>query len=123
MESPSDSFGEPEEWHLDYPWDILQTGYWLWAMSGYQTLPHPDDVMRYPKDWITDMKLMRNIAGHQTNQRPEQKLIDDVVAKEKILAESDMSKYIDGQEEQPKKKRRGNKPIFLNAFEKRSAGE
>lgn len=112
MSSGPDTFGEPEEWHFDYPWEILKTAYWIWAMSDFKYLPHPDEVMAYPREWITDMKLMMNISGHQSNTRPEQRLVDDLVANEKMQEISDMSKYADG--EAPKKKRR-NKTVFLGA--------
>lgn len=114
MSEPSSTFGEPEEWHFDYPWEILKTAYWIWAMSDFKYLPHPDEVMAYPREWITDMKLMMNISGHQTNTRPEQKLVDDLVANEKMREISDMSKYQESGDDpdKPKKKRR-NKTILL----------
>lgn len=72
----SGSFGEPDFWRFDYPFDILQTAFWLWAMSGFQRLPTQDEVMAYDERYLSDIKLMYQIYSHQGNQSLPMQLLE-----------------------------------------------
>lgn len=61
-------YGEPEEWEFDYPFEIVQTAFWLWSMSEFQRLPTQDEVMAYDARYISDMKLAHTIYSHQGNK-------------------------------------------------------
>jgi hypothetical protein len=71
------TFGEPDKWEFDYPWDIVQTGFWLWAMSGFQKLPTQDEVQAYDPRFISDMRLAHLIYSHQGNSSPLMKLFEN----------------------------------------------
>lgn len=70
------TFGEPEEWEFDYPWDVVQTSFWLWAMSGFQRLPTQTEVMEYDPRYISDMRLAHQIYSHQGNQSAPMRLFE-----------------------------------------------
>lgn len=71
------SYGEPEEWQFDYPWDTIQTAFWLWAMSGFQRLPIQEEVMAYDSRYISDMQLAYQIYSHQTNDNAIMRLYEE----------------------------------------------
>ncbi len=60
-------YGEPDEWHFDFPWDEVQIGFWLWVMSDFKHLPTQQEVQQYDPRWISDMKLAYKIYSHQGN--------------------------------------------------------
>lgn len=61
-------YGEPEEWEFDYPFEVIQTAFWLWAMSDFHRLPTQDEVLSYDPRYISDMKLAHTIYSHQGNK-------------------------------------------------------
>lgn len=73
---PSQTFGEPDEWEFDYTWEVVQTAFWLWAMSGFQRLPTQNEVMEYDPRYISDMRLAHQIYSHQGNQSAPMKLFE-----------------------------------------------
>lgn len=72
----SQVYGEPEEWEFDYPWQIVQTAFWLWSMSGFQRLPLQSEVMSYDPRYISDLKLAHQIYSHQGNQSAPMRLFE-----------------------------------------------
>lgn len=74
------AYGEPERWEFDYPFEQVQTGFWLWAMSGFQRLPNQDEVSKYDKMWISDMKLAYQLYSFMGNQSPVMKLFEEHTA-------------------------------------------
>lgn len=76
-----DAYGEPEQWEFDYPWDnMVKTGFWLWAMSGFKELKTQDEIMAYDPRWIGDMHLAYTLYSHQKNQSAVMKLFENYMA-------------------------------------------
>ncbi len=74
------TFGEPDEWEFDYPWRRVKIGFWLWSMSGFQTLPTQDDVSRYDERWVSDMQLAKTLYDFQNNNSQEMRLFNKAIA-------------------------------------------
>ena len=70
------TYGEPDEWEFDYPWEIIQTAFWLWAMSGFQYLPRQDEVMAYDPRFISDIRLAHMIYSHQGNKSAPMRMLE-----------------------------------------------
>lgn len=72
----SQSFGEPEQWEFDYPWEVVKTAFWLWSMSGFQRLPTQEEVKQYDPRYLSDIKLAYQIYSHQNNESAPMKLLE-----------------------------------------------
>lgn len=70
------TYGEPEKWEFDYPWQVVQTAFWLWSMSSFQRLPIQDEVLQYDPRYISDLRLAHQIYSHQGNQSAPMKLFE-----------------------------------------------
>lgn len=73
----SKTFGEPDEWEFDYPWEVVQTAFWLWSMSGFQRLPTQDEVMSYDPRFVSDLRLAHQIYAHQGNTSVPMRLFEN----------------------------------------------
>lgn len=73
-------YGEPDEWEFEYPWEVIQIAFWLWAMSGFKHLPNQEDVLKYDPRYISDVKLAHMIYSHQGNNSFEMKLYEQWAA-------------------------------------------
>lgn len=65
-----DVFGLPEEWDYDYPFEMVKTGFWLWAASKFQRLPTQDEIGKYDPRWISDMQLAYMKYSFYRNDSP-----------------------------------------------------
>lgn len=77
MSQTSDKvYGEPDSWTFDYPYDFLQTAFWMWFMGDFKRLPTQDEVYAYDPRYISDMRLMYHIYAHQSNHDPIMNMYD-----------------------------------------------
>ncbi len=68
--SQQDAFGLPDEWDYDYPFELVKTGFWLWAASKFQRLPTQQEVKAYDPRWISDMQLAYTMYSFYRNDSP-----------------------------------------------------
>ena len=83
--SGNTTFGEPEEWSFDYSWEVIQTGFWLWAMSDFKHLPTQDEILRYDKRYLSDIRLAYTIYSHQGNNSPIMQIFEQLTANEQAM--------------------------------------
>ena len=83
MGSKGDSnanYGEPERWEFDFSWQLVSTGFWLWAMSDFRRLPTQSEVAAYDPRWISDLRLAHSIYAHQSNNEPVMRMFDEYMS-------------------------------------------
>lgn len=82
--SGNTTFGEPDEWQFDYPWDVIQTAFWLWSMSDFKYLPNQDEVLAYDRRYLSDIRMAYTIYSHQGNNSPVMQIFEQLSAMQHV---------------------------------------